>query len=62
MASHILRGRSRVQIRMKFNREEKVNPEKVKEHLLRKKKPIGKLYIERFQYVCVCHELMTFLF
>ncbi|KAI7854748.1 hypothetical protein BDC45DRAFT_568992 [Circinella umbellata] len=40
MIKHVLPNRTRNQIRSKFNREEKSHPEKIKEYLIYKKKPI----------------------
>ena len=42
MVSMVLPGRTRSQVRAKFSREEKLNPEKVSDYLIRKKKPLGK--------------------
>lgn len=43
----VMPGRTRAQIRLKFNREEKINPAKITEHLIRKRKPVGKLTWKR---------------
>ncbi|KAI9310310.1 hypothetical protein BX666DRAFT_1278893 [Dichotomocladium elegans] len=40
MAAHLLPGRTRNQVRLKFNREEKINPDRVKDVLVRKRKPV----------------------
>ncbi|KAF7727124.1 Transcription factor TFIIIB component B [Apophysomyces ossiformis] len=40
MISHLLPGRTRSQVRMKFNREERAHPEKVTDYLFRRKKPV----------------------
>ncbi|KAG2211632.1 hypothetical protein INT47_008729 [Mucor saturninus] len=40
MISMVMPGRTRAQIRSKFNREEKVAPEKITEYLIKKKKPL----------------------
>ena len=45
MISMVMPGRSRNQIRTKFNREERVNADKVTEYLIRKRKPLGELHI-----------------
>jgi hypothetical protein len=42
MISKMLLGRTRNQVRQKFNREEKLNPAKVTEYLVKKRKPLGK--------------------
>ncbi|KAI8141952.1 hypothetical protein BJV82DRAFT_616571 [Fennellomyces sp. T-0311] len=41
MISHVMPGRTRNQIRLKFNKEERTHPEKIKEYLIRKRKPIN---------------------
>lgn len=41
MISKMMPGRTRNQIRLKFNREEKLCPEKVTEYLIQKRKPMG---------------------
>ena len=40
MIKYVLPNRTRNQIRSKFNREEKLHPEKIKEYLIHKRKPI----------------------
>ncbi|KAG0175150.1 Transcription factor TFIIIB component B [Apophysomyces sp. BC1015] len=40
MVSHLLPGRTRNQVRLKFNREERAHPDKVTDYLLRRKKPV----------------------
>jgi hypothetical protein len=42
MISKMMPNRTRTQIRLKFNKEERLNPEKVTEYLITKKKPMGK--------------------
>lgn len=42
MVAHLLPGRTRNQVRNKFNREEKKHPERIKEVLYRKRLPMGK--------------------
>lgn len=39
----VMPGRTRAQIRTKFNREEKLAPEKITDHLIKKRKPLGKI-------------------
>lgn len=41
MMCYLLPGRTRAQIRTKFNREERINPEKIKDYLIGKKQKIG---------------------
>ncbi|CAO3646285.1 unnamed protein product [Mucor hiemalis] len=40
MISMVMPGRTRSQIRAKFNREERIRPEKITDYLIRKKKPL----------------------
>lgn len=42
MVAALLPGRNRIQVRTKFNREERLNPEKINDYLIRKRKPVGK--------------------
>lgn len=43
MISNMLPGRTRNQVRQKFNREEKLDPARVTDYLVRKRKPLGML-------------------
>lgn len=54
MIANMMPGRTRTQIRMKFNREEKLCPEKVTEYMISKRKPMG-------NYMCgmLCFRLFT---
>ncbi|KAG2232053.1 hypothetical protein INT48_009401 [Thamnidium elegans] len=47
MISMVMPGRTRSQIRSKFSREEKLNPNKVTDYLIRKKKPLDLLKYEK---------------
>ena len=48
MISHILPLRTRNQIRLKFNKEEREHPEKIREYLIEKRKPID---LEKLQEI-----------
>lgn len=43
MIARLFPHRNRRQVKLKFSREERVNPDKVTEYIIRKNKPIGKL-------------------
>jgi transcription factor TFIIIB component B'' len=43
MIARLFPHRNRRQVKLKFSREERVNPDKVTEHIIRKNKPIGRL-------------------
>jgi Myb DNA-binding like len=50
MITRLFPERNRRQIKLKFVKEERVAPNKVTDHLIRKTKPVGKWHAELFDY------------
>jgi hypothetical protein len=59
MISMVMPGRTRAQIRTKFNREERLHPGKITDYLIRKRKPLGKCKLIVIYVMIINIELFT---